>query len=190
MVSLLNKHFSASSSRTSARAHVRALKALRSRTAGLKKLEEAVWSGRSADEWVVGELQRHDEGYDMDAGGEEVLKGTKVASGMEVSCVLPLLLQASIISPYILQAKAETLRSFAVGQITEGFHRAISFAASTSSQHGVGLSIQSETALQPPRSESRSCSRRRSALLITVSYSKSPCPCPLGRCFASYLSLG
>lgn len=73
----MTRHYTAVQTRSRAQYHVQALRTLSRETDRLKKLEEAVWSGRGADGWVVDELLKQ--------GDEAGLKGTKVMLAIEVS---------------------------------------------------------------------------------------------------------
>ncbi|WWC57770.1 uncharacterized protein I303_100305 [Kwoniella dejecticola CBS 10117] len=132
LITSLNRHFSASSSRAASQAHIHALKSLSRRTERIKRLEEAIWLGRGADPWVLEQLDA-DEGYNMsedDRDGQRILKGTKI-------------MQA-------IQAKEALLKTMVVEQNTEGFSSTISFSPATA-KHGATLSVQSEITLQHPR---------------------------------------
>ncbi|WVQ64596.1 uncharacterized protein L199_002763 [Kwoniella botswanensis] len=132
LISSLNRHFSASSSRSSAQAHIRALKSLSKHTERIKKLEEAVWSGRGADQWVLDEL-RDEKGYVIGEDGEEgeeILRGTKIMRD--------------------IANKEALLKSMVIEQITEGLDTAVAFSQPTSEQ-GITLTVQNTIALQRPR---------------------------------------
>ncbi|WWC85501.1 uncharacterized protein L201_000365 [Kwoniella dendrophila CBS 6074] len=132
LIQSLNRHFSATTTRSSAQAHIKALKNLSKHTERIKKLEEAVWLGKGADEWVLNELQT-EKGYSINEEEKEeeaLLQGTKIIKA--------------------IQAKDELLKSMVIQQITEGFHAAISFAVPTAGQ-GTTLSVQSTVTLQHPR---------------------------------------
>ncbi|WWD22883.1 hypothetical protein CI109_107378 [Kwoniella shandongensis] len=129
LISLLNRHFTASSNRTSAHNHVRSLKALARYAEKLRKLEEAVWSGRGADEWVLNEV-KGESGFEVD-DGREALEGTKIMAA--------------------IQTKEGLLKSMIVEQLTEGFNKAISISTPTDGQHGATLSVQPQITLQKPR---------------------------------------
>ncbi|KAK6904986.1 hypothetical protein I203_105805 [Kwoniella mangroviensis CBS 8507] len=131
LINSLNRHFSASSSRSSAQAHIRALKSLSKHTERIKKLEEAVWSGRAADQWVLDEL-RDEKGYLVDIGeeGEEILRGTKIMKD--------------------INTKTALLKSMVMDQLTEGFNAAIAFSHPTSAK-GMTLTVQNTITLQHPR---------------------------------------
>ncbi len=80
MLSLLSRHFTAVEARSRAQVPTAALKALSVRLERLEKLEEAVYAGRGADDWVIMELERGFEGME----GEEVLRDTKVMRAADV----------------------------------------------------------------------------------------------------------
>ncbi|WVW81452.1 hypothetical protein I302_103446 [Kwoniella bestiolae CBS 10118] len=132
LITSLNRHFSASSSRSAAQAHVTALKTLSKHTERIRKLEEAVWCGRGADEWVLGELLGEN-GFvvgEDEREGEEILRGTKIMNE--------------------INAKEQLLRSMVVEQLTEGFNTAIAFSQPTPGRV-ISLTVQSEVTLQHPR---------------------------------------
>ncbi|WWC97277.1 hypothetical protein V866_004156 [Kwoniella sp. B9012] len=132
LINSLNRHFSASSSRSSAQAHIRALKSLSKHTERIKKLEKAVWSGRGADQWVLDEF-RDEKGYVIGEDGEEgeeILRGTKIMRDID--------------------NKEALLKSMVIEQITEGLDTAVAFSQPTSEQ-GITLTVQNTIALQHPR---------------------------------------
>lgn len=69
VLDLLEKHFNAVQSKARAEANVHALKALARYTERLQKLEDAIWAGRGADDWVVAELAG-EKGYELEQGLE------------------------------------------------------------------------------------------------------------------------
>ena len=81
VLTLLDRHFTAVQAKARADAHVKALKSLQRTTERIDKLEEAIWAGRGADEWVVDELRV--EGYRLD-DAEEVLGGTQALKAAQV----------------------------------------------------------------------------------------------------------
>lgn len=81
VLALLSRHFSAVEERSRAQTHTVALKALSVYLDRLEKLEEAVYAGRGADDWVIEELERGFEALE----GHEVLEGTKVMQAAVVS---------------------------------------------------------------------------------------------------------
>lgn len=91
MLNLLQRHFSAAQNRTRAQRHVLALRALSERVEQVDKLEDAVYAGRGADDWVVdilGRMRVSDSasgvGNGNSGGGGDVLKGTKIAKALDV----------------------------------------------------------------------------------------------------------
>ncbi|OCF34945.1 hypothetical protein I317_06287 [Kwoniella heveanensis CBS 569] len=134
LISTLNSHFSATTSRSAAQAHTKALQALSKHADRLRKLESAVWMGQGAEDWVLDELDTK-EGYavsDEDLRqGEEFLRGTKIRKDIET--------------------KDNLLKSMVVEQITDGFHKAVSFSTPTSPQQGTTLSLQNRITLQHPK---------------------------------------
>ncbi|WRT63379.1 uncharacterized protein IL334_000284 [Kwoniella shivajii] len=134
LIDSLNRHFSASSSRSAAQSHVKALKTLSKRVEKVKRFEEAVWTARSADEWVLNQVIV-EKGFTVvededERIGEKVLQGTKLMLA--------------------IQAKESLLKSMVIEQITDGFNSAISFSAPVHGK-GASLSVQSHIALQHPR---------------------------------------
>ncbi|WWC67147.1 uncharacterized protein I206_101054 [Kwoniella pini CBS 10737] len=134
LIGSLNRHFSATSSLSAAQAHIHSIKSLSRRTERIKKLEEYIWSGRSADKWVLDESSG-DHGYSIsedDTEGEEILRGTRI-------------IQA-------IQAKEALLKSMISDQLSEGFNAAISFSHPTNKRvQGTALFLQNEVTLQHPR---------------------------------------
>ncbi|WVF66483.1 hypothetical protein IAT40_001223 [Kwoniella sp. CBS 6097] len=132
LINTLNRHFSATTSRSAAQAHTKALRALSRHTDRLRKLEEAVWSGQGAEGWVLEEMNK--EGYEIDEGirqGEEILRGTKIRKDIE--------------------SKDGLLKSMVIEQTTDGFHKAISFSTPASSQQNTTLTVQNTNKLQQPK---------------------------------------
>ncbi|KAK8844568.1 hypothetical protein IAR55_006415 [Kwoniella newhampshirensis] len=129
LLSLLNRHYSAASNQIAARNHAASLKALAKYAERLRTLEEAIWAGRSADDWVLNAM-KGEKGFELEGGGE-ALQGTRVMAAIE--------------------SKEALLRSMIVDQLTEGFHTAISLATPIEKGHGTTLSIQPQVTLQKPR---------------------------------------
>ncbi|WVQ94095.1 hypothetical protein IAU59_001173 [Kwoniella sp. CBS 9459] len=132
LINTLNKHFSATTSRSGAQAHAKALRALLRHTDRLRKLEQAVWSGQGAESWVLDELSK--KGYELEEQvreGEEILRGTKIRKDIETRDGL--------------------LRSMVIEQITDGFHKAISLSTPMTSQQGAALTVQNNITLQQPK---------------------------------------
>jgi hypothetical protein len=57
-LALITQHYQAVNARDAAAAHLKALRSLQSRTEQIERLEEAIWAGRGADDWVIAELER------------------------------------------------------------------------------------------------------------------------------------
>ncbi|WVQ85149.1 hypothetical protein IAT38_007314 [Cryptococcus sp. DSM 104549] len=129
LLSLLNKHFTSSSARTTSQGYIRTLKALSRHVERLRKLEEAVWAGQGADEWVVEELKGA-KGFELESG-DDGLKGTKMVTHM--------------------QAKESLLRSMITDQLTDGFNHAVALSTATGTDHGVTITVRRSQPLQQPR---------------------------------------
>ena len=74
-------------SRARAQAHIAALTSLSSQSARLAKLEEAVWAGRGAEEWVVNDLVDDGAGYAI-GEGDEILRGSQAMKLADVRVIL------------------------------------------------------------------------------------------------------
>lgn len=77
---MLSSHFTAIERRTRAQTHANAMRALSSHLELVEKLEEAVYAGRGADDWVISELDR---GFVV-VKGQDVIHNTKVMKAAEV----------------------------------------------------------------------------------------------------------
>ena len=86
LLSLLSRHFQAVESQARAQIHAAALRTLRAQTERLEKLEEAVYAGRGADEWVINELEGG-QGALGASEGHQMLKDTRAMRAAEVSRV-------------------------------------------------------------------------------------------------------
>ncbi|WVR03235.1 hypothetical protein IAU60_000226 [Kwoniella sp. DSM 27419] len=131
LLTTLNKHYAASTSRTAAQTHIRALSTLSKHTERLHRLEEAVWAGKGADESVVDSLN-HGSGFELDEDarvGEDVLRGTQIRVAIE--------------------AKQELLKALVIGQLTDGFGKAISISSSATT---ITVSVNSAINLPQPKS--------------------------------------
>lgn len=90
----LSTHFRHVSRRETARAHLEVTRAVRAEADRLRRIEEAVWSGRSAQADIMADLTAENGtgGRQADAAREArlaLLEGTKVYAAMQVSRVLP-----------------------------------------------------------------------------------------------------
>lgn len=83
MVKAAQRHFSAAQRKALARSHLAALRALKKKVEKLEKLEEAVWDGRGADDWVVDELEQAESSLSTE-DTESGLRGASISQSIRV----------------------------------------------------------------------------------------------------------
>ncbi|WVN86029.1 uncharacterized protein L203_101187 [Cryptococcus depauperatus CBS 7841] len=128
LIHLLNDHFGALSTLELSETYIKAYKALKKQSERVKKLEEAVWNGQGAEDWVINVTKDQSLGDENDSRG--ILEGTDVSKS--------------------LNDKETKLKATVKGQLTEGFNQIVIWGKDGLQDDTVTLQVKENVVLRQP----------------------------------------